>query len=194
MGRYIMEAISDIKQVIKNFKKKDIGGYEIDIGIEKTDSERLDGIGRQLNSVEKGVKKYTITQSILNDEIQNKQDSIQQLERLNKGLEKEKQDILKKGIYVLDQIHIMGIAIQETKNEKLIKNFKTMQKLIRSQYESIGLEEVARVEEIFNPSSQECIDVIESEGRQQHEIVNVVKQGYRYDGRILRVAQVTATK
>ncbi|MEG2013925.1 MAG: hypothetical protein RR063_12100, partial [Anaerovoracaceae bacterium] len=122
-----MKTMSDIEEMIKNFKKKDIEGYEIDIGIEKTDSERLDGIGKQLNSVEKGVKKYTITQSILNDEIQHKQESIQQLERLNKRLEKEKQDILKKGIYVLDQMHIMGIAIQETKNEKLIKNCKTMQ-------------------------------------------------------------------
>lgn len=69
-------------------------------------------------------------------------------------------------------------------------------KIIREDYlkilKDLGLEEIAVLDQEFDPYLSEAVDVVE--GERDNIIMEVVRKGYKFAGRILRVAQVKVSK
>ena len=69
-------------------------------------------------------------------------------------------------------------------------------KLIRENFyktlHDMGLEEVQILGKSFDPYLAEAIDTIE--GKEDNIIIEVLRKGYKYKGKILRVAQVRVSK
>lgn len=69
-------------------------------------------------------------------------------------------------------------------------------KIIKDDYlkilRELGLEELAVLGQQFDPYLSEAVDVVE--GERDNIIVEVVRKGYKFAGRILRVAQVKVSK
>ncbi len=69
-------------------------------------------------------------------------------------------------------------------------------KMIKDKFYNIlselGLEETQMIDKPFDPHFAEAIEVIE--GKEDNIVKEVLRKGYRYNGRVLRVAQVKVSK
>jgi len=83
-------------------------------------------------------------------------------------------DIEKAEIFIKDQ----GLRMIKDKFIQMLKNE--------------GVEEVEIKDNQFDPNIAEAIDVVE--GKEDNKIVEVVRKGYQYNGKIIRVAQVKVSK
>jgi molecular chaperone GrpE len=57
-----------------------------------------------------------------------------------------------------------------------------------------GLEVIACVGEPFDPETMEVAEVVREEGRTSTEVLQEIRRGYRWRGRLFRYAQVRVAK
>jgi molecular chaperone GrpE len=57
-----------------------------------------------------------------------------------------------------------------------------------------GLESIACIGEPFDPETMEVAEVVREEGRGRTEVINVLRPGYWWRGRLFRYAQVRVAK
>lgn len=58
--------------------------------------------------------------------------------------------------------------------------------------QEVGLEEISVLNKEFDPQVAEAIEVVE--GKKENMVVEVVRKGYRLNGKVIQVAQVKVTK
>lgn len=58
--------------------------------------------------------------------------------------------------------------------------------------QEVGLEEISVLNKEFDPQVAEAIEVLE--GKKENMVVEVVRKGYRLNGKVVQVAQVKVTK
>jgi len=148
----------------------------------------------KLDSLEKINKRCMMSVEFIKDsiEVNNKlQDKlkieIQEKEEIN-------EKIIKKMILILDQVDNIYRYAAQSENEKLIDNFDNAFKNIRRDLREIGVEEIPTIGELFDHEIHQCVETVEASCREQYEIVNTVKKGYKYNGKVIRPAHVIATK
>lgn len=74
------------------------------------------------------------------------------------------------------------------KDQNLVHVKNTFFKTLKGE----GLEEIELVNMEYNPETAEVVNMVE--GTQDGMVVEVLRKGYRYNGQIVRVAQVTVSK
>jgi molecular chaperone GrpE len=100
----------------------------------------------------------------------------------------------KKVANVLDQIdYILRYAV-EIKNDSLIQNIEQSIKVIKKELREVNFEQIPDIGELFEPESHDCLKAIENSNYRKNEIVDVIKKGYKYNGKVVRVASVVAIK
>jgi len=57
-----------------------------------------------------------------------------------------------------------------------------------------GLQPIATVGETFDPERMEVLEAVTETGRPPGEVLEEVRRGYLYDGRVFRYAQVRVAK
>jgi molecular chaperone GrpE len=97
-------------------------------------------------------------------------------------------------ISILDQVDNIYRYAVESQNEILLNNFNSAFKNIKRDLREIGVEEIPTIGELFDYELHQCVETVENPCANQYEIVNTVKKGYRYNGKVVRPAHVIATK
>lgn len=176
-----------ISEELKLYRQKSIYGYQESLN-------DFDSLDEKMNNIDKNIKKSCIKDELLAEELKKNKEEIASFKKEIFDKETENEKILKKIIVVLDQIDsIYNFAVQ-TKNDMLVKNLDSSVKVIKKAFREIGFEEIPTEGEIFDPNVHECIEAVEDDEKNKHEIVNTVKKGYKYKDKILRVAAVIAVK
>lgn len=103
-------------------------------------------------------------------------------EELKKSANKE---LILKLLPFLDHLDCAELFLKD-KGLKLIKD--NFHKVLNEE----GLEEIEVLGKQFDPHLAEAVDMIER--KEDNLVVEVLRKGYKYNGRILRVAQVRVTK
>lgn len=199
---------SDIKN---SFQRKKIDeNFNQSINIDND----LESITRYLSTIElnipnfdqdlkkwlKNDKKSEKIIEILNDEIKEKDNEIYIKEKEYNEEHRKRLKSCKKIMEIIDLIDDIFEYAKKINNESLKLIIKNVYKKIDILLHDIGMEEINSKMEIMNPELHECVEVIDIEefNRSRMEnnkvaqdtIVDVIKKGYKLDGKILRVAQV----
>lgn len=114
-------------------------------------------------------------------------------QNLEKRVEQERQEIvfnasknlLLKLLPIVDNLEKAEIFIKDD-GLKMIKN--NFDQFLRSE----GLEEIQILGKEFDPQLAEAVEVVE--GEKDNIIVEILKKGYKFNNKILRVAQVKVSK
>lgn len=126
-----------------------------------------------------------------------------EFENAKKRLDKEKDDFQKYAneCFVIDFLPIIDSLEISEKHIKEAKDFKAVQEgvdMIHSQIQKflkdIGVEKVRTVGEKFNPHLHEAIEALEADNKEEGLIVEELKPGYMFNGRLLRPASVRIVK
>lgn len=92
---------------------------------------------------------------------------------------------------VLDDVERLAASDASTSSEAFRSAFDLMQKKLRKELESAGLERLDPVGEAFNPEEQEAVAVASLESPEQdHTVKATFQTGYRFKGIVVRPARV----
>lgn len=126
-----------------------------------------------------------------------------EFENAKKRLDKEKGDFQKYAneSFVIDFLPIIDSLEISEKHIKEAKDFKAVQEgvdMIHAQIQKflkdIGVEKVRTAGEKFNPHLHEAIETVEVNDKEEDLIVEELKPGYMFNGRLLRPASVRIVK
>lgn len=126
-----------------------------------------------------------------------------EFENAKKRLDKEKGDFQKYANegFVIDFLPIIDSLEISEKHIKEAKDFKAVQEgvdMIHAQIQrflkDIGVEKVRTAGEKFNPHLHEAIETVEANDKEEGLIVEELKPGYMFNGRLLRPASVRIVK
>ncbi len=114
-------------------------------------------------------------------------------QNFEKRVREEKEEVIKNAnayliLKLLPFLDSLDKAETFVKDEglKLVKN--QFQKLLQE----IGLEEIQVFGKEFDPYTAEVVDMVE--GEKENFVVEILRKGYQFNGKILRVAQVKVSK
>ncbi|OGK09204.1 nucleotide exchange factor GrpE [Candidatus Roizmanbacteria bacterium RIFCSPHIGHO2_01_FULL_35_10] len=94
-------------------------------------------------------------------------------------------NVLLKLLPFLDNLDKAEIFIKDNGLKMVKDNFyKTLQ--------DVGLEEIPILAKPFDPYTAEAIDIVE--GKEDNKVVEIIRKGYKFNDKILRVAQVKVSK
>lgn len=179
------------KEELKFFKKKEINECET---IPNDLYEPLLKMENKLSNIDNTNKKTYLFVNSFAGELEEKQNEINDVKRELRNKENQEMRLAKKIANVLDQIDYLQRYVIETKNEPLILNIEQSMKVIKKELREANFEQIPDIGELFDPESHDCIKAVEDNNHNKYEIIDVIKKGYKYNGKVLRIASVVAVK
>ena len=125
------------------------------------------------------------------------------LENMRKRMEKDRSDLLKYAneSFILDFLPIADNLEISEKHIKEAKDFKAVQEgvdMIQVQIQKflkdIGVEKIKTVGEKFDPHFHEAMETVDLKDKEEGTIVEELKPGYTFNGKLLRPASVRIVK
>lgn len=179
------------EEELKLYKKKEIKGCDSALN---DLYEPLLNVESKLKDIDMANKKTYLSVNLLSNELEEKQNHINDLKREIRSIENQEMKLAKKIVNVLDQIDYLQKYAIETNNEPLIQNMEQSMKVIKKELRGASFEQITDVGELFDPESHDCVKTIENSNCKSHQIVDVIKKGYKYKGKVVRIASVVAVK
>jgi len=102
-----------------------------------------------------------------------------------KLIQSANKDFILKLLFFLDNLNRAELFIKD-ENLKMIK--QSFEKLLENE----GLKEIAVLHKPYDPYTSEVVDIVE--GKQENEVVEVLRKGYVFFDQLLRPAQVKVSK
>jgi molecular chaperone GrpE len=126
-----------------------------------------------------------------------------EFENARKRIEKEKGDLLKYAnegfivdlLPIIDMLEISEKHIKEAKDFKAVREGVDMIHIqIQKFLKDIGVEKIKSVGEKFDPNFHEAIETADIKDKEEELVVEELKSGYTFNGRLLRPASVKIVK
>jgi len=149
----------------------------------KKTNEKINQLEKELDDCKKQLEEYKNKYLRSLADYQNLEKRVNsEKEELKKELNK---NLILKILTILDDIDKAEIFIKDA-GLKIIKD-KFIQ-LLKSE----GVEEIDLNNGMFDPNLAEAVEVVE--GKEDNKIVEVLRKGYKYQGKVIRVALVKVSK
>jgi len=129
--------------------------------------------------------------------------TLAEMENLRKRLDRERkeyvnyanQELLAEFIPVLDNFHRALRSIPRTEASKpLLDGVEMIYRQLEDVLKKQGLEEVEAEGEPFNPHLHEAVQVEETDRCPEDTVLEVIRKGYLFRGRLLRPAEVKVSR
>ena len=126
-----------------------------------------------------------------------------EFENARKRIEKDKADSLKYAneSFVIDFLPIIDSLEISEKHIKEAKDFLAVQEgvdmihvLIQKFLKDIGVEKIKTIGEKFDPHFHEAVETVDANDKEDGTIVEELKPGYTFNGKLLRPASVRIVK
>lgn len=148
----------------------------------------------KLISSERERKKLILMNKLIREELLNTQKESIEFKSELKRKENSLELVAEKFIFVLDQLDdVYNVAIR-TENELLGQNMSSLKHIIGKEIKELGIFETAIKGDKFDPKLHECIEAVVDNDKEQYEIVEIIRRGYRLDKKVLRPAKVVVVK
>ena len=112
------------------------------------------------------------------------------LKREIKALKDRESKFQKALIKILDSIEWINKYIKIFTNDSVENTVNASMKVINKELSGIKIDTIGSVGDLFDENIHNCIEVVKDETKLEHEIIEVIKKGYRFKGQVLRAAQV----
>lgn len=148
----------------------------------------------KIQELDKSSKRNILTINMLEEEIKEKNESISSIEsKLSDTLLWQEKAVLAI-IETMDSFDDILNFASNSQNHALLTNVNIVKNNLKSRMSFLNIVEIKTVGEIFNPKYHECIDTVNLEEKKRNEIVDVLKKGYLFNKKVIRVAKVIAAK
>lgn len=111
-----------------------------------------------------------------------------------KEYEKEERNFIKKTMDIIDEINKLKYYIDNNGSDKLKNTLSKNMKYIKKQLLDMNIEVIDCVGEIFNENYHNCVEVVEDLEKNNFEVVEEIKAGFKYKGHVVRAANVVVVE
>lgn len=109
-------------------------------------------------------------------------------------LEEEENNFIKKLINIMDEIYRMKYYADNCGNDKLKDTVARNLKSIKKELADMNISIIPSLDEEFNEDYHDCIDIREDLNKENMKIVEEIKAGFIYKGKVIRPAEVVVIK
>ena len=144
----------------------------------------------QKKSVMQGVMKDEQVQSIYRQKLADLESKEIKDNNEIKELKKTEKLFLKNIIRILDELERLKEYGDTSGNEKLSKTLERNFKAIKKYMLELELLEIPTVGLLFNENYRDCVDIKNDSEKDDFEVLEVLRKGYVYKGKVIRAAEV----
>ena len=144
----------------------------------------------QKKSVMQGVMKDEQVQSIYRQKLADLESKEIKDNNEIKELKKTEKLFLKNIIKILDELERLKEYGDTSGNEKLSKTLERNFKAIKKYMLELELLEISTVGLLFNENYHDCVDIKNDSEKDDFEVLEVLRKGYVYKGKVIRAAEV----
>lgn len=144
----------------------------------------------QKKSVMQGVMKDEQVQSIYRQKLADLESKEIKDNNEIKELKKTEKLFLKNIIKILDELERLKEYGDTSGNEKLSKTLERNFKAIKKYMLELELLEIPTVGLLFNENYHDCVDIKNDSEKEDFEVLEVLRKGYVYKGKVIRAAEV----
>ncbi|MEI3337440.1 MAG: nucleotide exchange factor GrpE [Clostridium sp.] len=144
----------------------------------------------QKKSVMQGVMKDEQVQSIYRQKLADLESKEIKDNNEIKELRKTEKLFLKNIIKILDELERLKEYGDTSGNEKLSKTLERNFKAIKKYMLELELLEIPTVGLLFNENYHDCVDIKNDSEKDDFEVLEVLRKGYVYKGKVIRAAEV----
>lgn len=176
-----------IKEELRSFKKKSIKTYDMP----------LNDLHDPLSAVETKIQnmdKFNANIDELKEEIEKNKEKIFSLKEELSNKEYIQEEFVKRVVVILDQVDNLYRFGIHSEDQFLMNNLNSLMRIVKRELKEVGFEEIPAIGESFNLELHECVETIGDEGRDKYEIVDVLKKGYKFNGKVVRQSEVIVIK
>lgn len=148
-------------------------------------------MAKKLNSKDEKIVELTADLQRIHAEFVNykNRSEKEKLEAINIG----KEHIVDELLPVIDSLYLaFDHAPEDLLNNPWVKGVVGLNKQLNSALQAIGLERIETVGQVFNPETMEAISAEDGDG--EEIVINEVRPGYKYSGKVIRPAMVQVKK
>ena len=98
--------------------------------------------------------------------------------------------LIRKLIPVLDDLDLAVESATKAEDKGFLEGVKMVQKNLTNTLEGEGLKRIKAIGEPFNPSTHEAVDRVEGKGVSEDTVVEEMRKGYTFKGKVLRPSAV----
>ncbi len=155
--------------------------------------ERNEGIKKQLTECQKLNEEYLDGWKRARADFFNYKK--EETERISKLIKYGNEEFILKLLPVLDNLDIAEKELpEELKNNQWAEGVLKTKNQIINFLKNQGIEEIKSLKERFNPNFHEAVDVVEKDNYESGIIIEEIKKGYLFHGKVLRPAKVKVSK
>ena len=144
----------------------------------------------QKKAVMQGVMKDEQVQSIYRQKLADLESSEIKSKNEIKELKKTEKLFLTNIIRILDELERLKEYGDTSGNEKLSKTLERNFKAIKKHMLELELLEIPAVGLLFNENYHDCVDIKNNPEKEDFEVLEVLRKGYVYKGKVIRAAEV----
>ena len=111
-----------------------------------------------------------------------------------KEREKSEKNIINKVLTNIDRIDEIRIYCERTNKIEVLDSINTLINNLKNDLREIGVEEIPGVGEVFNTNIHECIETKKVDSKEKGIVLEVVRRGYYFEGKVMRAALVITTQ
>jgi len=155
--------------------------------------EEWESFQKELETKKAEAAEYLDTLKRLKAEFENYKKRI--LKEQTQFLEMASQNLITKLLLVLDNFELALFAAEETRDyEKLIKGVEMVYSEFKDLLQKEGLKVIEAEGKEFNPEFHEAVMQVHADECEDNTIVDVMRNGYLFKGRVIRPALVKVAK
>ncbi len=98
--------------------------------------------------------------------------------------------LVRKLIPVLDDLDLAVASATKAEDKGFLEGVKMVQKNLTAALESEGLQKIKAIGEPFDPSAHEAVDRVEGKDLAEDTVVEEMRKGYTFKGKVLRPSAV----
>ena len=162
-------------------------------GDESKDSSSPVDISRELEECQKKTEEYLAGwQRARADFLNYKKEEI---ERISEFLKYAGEELILKILPILDNFELVEKKLSEDlKDDEQVKGLLQIKTQLQDFLKNQGVEEIKSVGKKFDPNFHEAVEGLEKKDAEPGTIIEEVKKGYTFQGRVLRPARVKIIK
>lgn len=139
-------------------------------------------------------EQVTALREFVESEVRAKEEDLREVRSKVGELTDERDRLIRALMEAADLTASASGAARNELDEKVAGRFERLHAHVEKVLKRAGLEPMATHGESFNPEYHEAIDQVPSNNLDPRSILEVVRQGYRYRGEVVRIARVILTE
>lgn len=158
----------------------------------KSWKQRVEELEAALQEAREKAETYLNQLKYARADLENLQKQMQR--RIDEAVERGNQRILMRLLPIVEELDLAVEAAQKTENDSVLEGVDMVRRKLEKMLDSEGVSPIEAIGKAFDPHLHEAVLEVESPDHTDGTVIEEVRRGYLYRGKVLRASMVKVTR